>query len=287
MTARIAIKRLGVEHAGELEAFLRTDPVAFIYPLGWLLRDGVVPRSRHLSFFYFGAGRDGSLVGAGLLAGNVLMFLATHDTEAAGALAASDLARQDTFRVLVGPRPTVDAAWAVLEQRRFRARLHRPQVVYTVRPETLVEYRAPDLRLAELRDLGPILAATLDMHEHETLERLNPDDIESFRRSIEWQIGQRRIYVWMGEGDRNVRFKASISARCDASAQIEGVYVAPEHRRRGHARRALSELCRRLFERSAVVSLYVNADNLPAIHLYTSGLGFERAQDFKTIFLNR
>ena len=271
----------------QVEVFLRTDPVGFVYPLGWLLRDGIVPQSRHQHFLFTGAFSLRELVGLTLKAGNVLLFVATHDPAAACALMDAESVVPGAFRVVLGPREPVDAAWRRLSERSFHARLHRPQKVYVTLPSTLTRYPAPELRLAQLEDMKPLLEATVDMHEHESLERLRPADVSAFRRGLQYQINSRRVFVWLEPTDRSVRFKASISADCDCGAQIEGVYVAPEHRRQGYASKALSELCQRLFRTTPIVSLYVNNDNLPAINLYESQLGFDMALDFKTIFMVR
>jgi hypothetical protein len=50
--------------------------------------------------------------------------------------------------------------------------------------------------------------------------------------------------------------------------QISAVYVPPEHRNRGCARRGLAELCARFFERSRAACLFVNDTNAPALAVY-------------------
>jgi predicted GNAT family acetyltransferase len=286
-TSGLAVKRLGPGQANELEAFLRSDPIAYVYPLGWLLRDGIIPRVHYLDFIFLGVYRARELVGAGMLAGGVLLFVATHDEEAAAALGSSRLLRPNAFRVIVGPLRSVDLTWAALRERGYTARLERPQIVYTVTPATLVRLEEPRLRRAVRDDLERVLEATIDMHEHETLERPRPADIEGFRRSVEYQIRLGRIWVLLDRADGQIRFKAAVSVQCDVGTQIEGVYVPPGYRRKGFAQRCLSELCQRLLRHAPLVSLYVNADNQPAIRLYEEGLGFERALDYKTVFLSR
>ena len=74
-----------------------------------------------------------------------------------------------------------------------------------------------------------------------------------------------------------------MSATTPDAAQVSGVYTPPERRNRGLARRALSELCMRLFDRSRIVCLFVNDFNAPALALYRR-LGFKTLADWASAF---
>ncbi len=141
------------------------------------------------------------------------------------------------------------------------------------------------LRAAEPADLDELLVATTDMHAHETLEIPTEEDEPLYRRTIEYQVAKRRIFVISEGAPPRLRFKASISSLCDAGAQVEGVWVPPEFRGQHYARRGLGHLCEELFRRVDTVSLYANEDNEPALRLYEDHLGFERRILFKTVFL--
>jgi len=279
------VRRLNPGDTQRLDALLSDDPIGFVYPLGWLRRDGIVPSVPYLNFHYSGLFESGELTAASLLAGDTLLFLATHDTTRAAALAARLTVAGAGFKVLVGPRAAVEAAWQVFEARGFEARLARDQVVLTVSRDQLQAQAPCELRVAERTDLEELLSATLAMHLHETLESVSGDDVSVFERTLEYQIAMRRVYAETGPS--GLRFKASVSALCAAGAQIEGVWVPPEHRGKGHARRGLGQLCELLLRSVERVSLYVNEDNSPAINLYVEALGFRRALAFKTIFLRQ
>lgn len=283
----IRLRKLGIRDVSILGAFLRTDPIGFIYPLSWLHREGISPSSKHISFQFVGAFFDDELIGASLIAGGILLFVATHELIAAEALTSDKALKNARFNVLVGPQLAVDRAWAELEQRKGPARIARPQTVFSVNPTSLQLSSAPHLRMAESSDLVPVLDASLEMHELETFQPPDATEVEMFRRGVSYQISERRIYVWTEHEGSELFFKASVSAMCDAGAQLEGVFVPMHHRRRGYAQRGLSELCQRLFEHVEVVSLYVNDDNDPAIHLYRDKLGFEPVMRFKTVFFGR
>jgi len=283
----IRFRKLGIRDVPILGAFLRTDPVGFIYPLSWLHREGISPSSKHISFHFDGAFLNDELIGASLIAGGILLFMATHEPLAAEALASDKALKNAQFNVLVGPQLAVDRAWIEIERRIGPARVARPQTVFTVTPTTLKRFSAPHLRLAKPSDLIPVLGASLQMHELETFQAPDATEVELFRRGVSYQISEQRIYVWTENDGPGLLFKTSVSAMCDAGAQLEGVFVPTHHRRCGYARRALSELCQRLFEHVEVVSLYVNVENDAAIRLYRDTLGFEPVMPFKTVFFNR
>jgi ribosomal protein S18 acetylase RimI-like enzyme len=281
------VRRLHPGDIGALDRYLAASPLAFIYPLGWLRRDGISPRVSFLNFHFAGAFAGERLVAAALSAGETLLFVASEDPARAAALARGLPLAGGGFRVIVGPSPAVDAVWAEFAARGMRARLVRDQVVLTLRPGDLppASPRANRLRLAETADLNELVRATMSMHAHETLEAPLERDEPVFRRTVEYQASKRRIWV-IREGDPpTLRFKASVSAFCTYGAQIEGVWVPPPYRGAGYAREGLRQLCAELFRSVDTVSLYANEDNAPALRLYETHLGFRRAMPFKTVFL--
>ena len=280
------VRRLNEDDALDLDRYLASDPIAFIYPLGWLRREGIAPRSPHLSFSYSACIDNGHLLGATLTAGRVLVFIATRDTAAAEQLARFLLESDESFYVVVGPARGVDAFWQVLDARGRIARLRQSQVVLTVDEPKLARHGAGGLRLATDDDLEMLLRATLDMHAHETEEMPRPNELATFRRTIEYQIASKKIFVWIDGSPPSLRFKASVSAYCAEGAQVEGVWVPPEHRRRQYGLRSLSLLCQWLLQEVDVVSLYVNRKNEGALSLYRS-LGFAPVMSFKTVFAER
>lgn len=282
------VRRLHPGDIGALDRYLARSPLAFIYPLGWLRRDGISPRVSFLNFHFVGAFASERLVAAALSAGETLLFVASEEPAYAAALARGLPLAGGAFRVIVGPRPAVDAVWAELEGRGMRARLIRDQVVLTLQRDELLapgEPPAAHLRLAETADLDELVQATMAMHAHETLEVPLERDEPVFRRTVEYQASKRRIWVISEGAPASLRFKASVSAFCNFGAQIEGVWVPPPHRGAGYAREGLRQLCVELFRSVDTVSLYANEDNAPALHLYEAHLGFRRAMPFKTVFL--
>src|SRR5262249_61454190 len=71
-------------------------------------------------------------------------------------------------------------------------------------------------------------------------------DAEGFRWRTRQQIEEGRSWLWVDEGV--ILFKAEASAWTPAAVQLQQVWGNPQARPPGHARRALSDLCRLLPE---------------------------------------
>jgi len=275
-------------HPGDnvaLDNYLRSDPTANLYPLGWLRRNGITPTVPYLRFFYLGAFRNGELVGTAMAAGRVLVSLATVDIDAASALAEDLYELGEPFRVVVGHSASVTAFRAAIEDAGRVTRLEQDQVLLSVTADRLIRFEANGLRLATPSDLPHLLEATLDMHAHETEQVAPAGEIQNFRRTLEYQIALRKIYVWTEPPGNQLIFKASVSAHCDCGAQIEGVYVSPRLRGNGYGKRGLSQLCQWMLAEAPLASLYVNRSNRPALQLYDS-MGFCEEASFKTVFFH-
>ena len=62
-----------------------------------------------------------------------------------------------------------------------------------------------------------------------------------------------------------------------------GVYVPPERRNQGFARRGMVEVCRRYLERSRSACLFVNDFNAPALAVYQR-IGFRKVAEWASAF---
>lgn len=140
------------------------------------------------------------------------------------------------------------------------------------------------LRLATREDLPLVMPVQARMVEDESGVNPLESDPEGFRRRCERRVGCGRTRV-LTEGGRLV-FKAEIMAETDEAVYLEGVYVAPEERGRGHGLRCLSRLTGRLLRRTASVCVLVNECN-EAAHAFYRKAGFRFACHYDTIFLRR
>ena len=77
-------------------------------------------------------------------------------------------------------------------------------------------------------------------------------------------------------------FKAELGAVTPDACQVQGVWVAPDHRGRGLAPAGMARVVELARSHSRQVSLYVNEYNTPALRAYETA-GFRRVGTFATV----
>jgi predicted GNAT family acetyltransferase len=105
-------------------------------------------------------------------------------------------------------------------------------------------------------------------------------DAEGFRWRTRAQIEEGRSWVWVEDGV--IRFKAEASAWTPSAVQLQQVWVDPEVRNRGYAKRAMQDLCRLLLGRVPTVCHFVRPENAPAIRVYES-VGMQRTISYRSL----
>jgi len=103
----------------------------------------------------------------------------------------------------------------------------------------------------------------------------------AYRARIAELVRHGRAYARIEDGE--VLFKAEIGAVSDQVCQVQGVWVAPQHRGRGLGAPGMSavvSLARR--DHTPVVSLYVNDFNSVARRVYDR-VGFRPHGEFATV----
>jgi uncharacterized protein len=196
-----------------------------------------------------------------------------------GTAAFADLAAGGDARMLVGEEGAVTELWEAARGRLPRPLEDRPgQPVYSLeRPPPAGE---TDLRPARLDDLDILVAASAAAY----LEEVGVDAYARDPSLFEWrtrvQIEEGRSWLW-SEGE-SILFKAEASAWTRRAVQLQQVWVDPDLRGRGYAKRGLADLCRLLLARTPTVCLFVRPDNTPAIALY-EGTGMRRTIAYRSL----
>jgi uncharacterized protein len=182
-------------------------------------------------------------------------------------------------RMVIGEEQAVDELWRAARRRMPRPRDDRPgQPVYALREAP--EAGETGLRPARLLDLDLLVPACAEAHREEIGVDPLKRDAEGFRWRTRQQIEEGRSWLWVEGGV--IRFKAEASAWTPAAVQLQQVWVDPQARRRGYARRALSDLCRLLFQHVPAVCLFVRPENDPALRLYDS-IGMTRELTYRSL----
>jgi uncharacterized protein len=196
-----------------------------------------------------------------------------------GCVAYAEAAARSGARMVIGEERAVTELWDAARRRMPRPRDDRPgQPVYALRePPEPGETR---LRPARLLDLDLLVPACAEAHREEIGVDPLHRDAEGFRWRTRQQIEEGRSWLWLEEGV--IRFKAEASAWTPSAVQLQQVWVDPQARRHGYARRALSDLCRLLLDHVPAVCLFVRPENEPALRLYDS-VGMTRELTYRSL----
>jgi RimJ/RimL family protein N-acetyltransferase len=191
----------------------------------------------------------------------------------------AEIAARSGARMVIGEERAVGELWKAARRRMPRPRDDRPgQPVYALREPP--EPGGTGLRAARLLDLEVLVPACAAAHQEEIGIDPLRRDAEGFRWRTRQQIEEGRSWLWIEEGV--ILFKAEASAWTPAAVQLQQVWVDPQARRRGYARRALSDLCRLLLEQVPAVCLFVRPENDPALRLYDS-IGMTRELTYRSL----
>jgi uncharacterized protein len=280
----VIVERAGYPEMLEVFGWLDRDPVVNAYLVALVLRDGLAaPRDE-----YWVARHRGGLAGLVCLGGSSGAVLPVGDDPAALTALAGCVAERLSivprrFQV-VGPRAAVGTVVARLREAGLAPRLELPQTYMAVDRGGLPPFeRLAQLRPARPEDYDLVHRTGAELRAEELGEDPRRADPENYAQRVEEESRQGHTYLWLEDGE--LRFRASLSALTADAVQISGVFVPPEHRNRGHARRGLAELCTRLFARTRAASLFVNDSNAPAIAVYLR-LGFRPRARWASAFFD-
>ncbi len=183
---------------------------------------------------------------------------------------------------IVGPADAVQELWALLAPYWGRPReIRSAQPVMAISTDPLVP-PDPLVRLVRSDELDTLLPASVAMFTEEVgVSPVGPDGGAAYRARVAELIRSGRSYARIEHGQ--VVFKAEIGAVTPLACQVQGVWVPPERRGRGHAARGMAAVVTEALRSVApVVSLYVNDFNLPARAAYRR-VGFTQAGTFMSV----
>ncbi len=278
----LSLDRLGPPDLVETFGFLDRDPVVNVYLLALTVRDALAqPRDE-----FWGVRRDGDLVGLLHLGGQSGAVLPVGREPGAIARLADQVVARRSFLPrrfqVIGAQAPADEIAARFEDEGIRPRLRRNQWYMSVERGRLPEFeRLPALRQARPADYDLTYRTGAMLRAEELDEDPRLTDPVAYARRVEEECRDGYTFLWTDE--RGLKFRASVSARTPDAAQISGVYVPPEHRGAGLAKRGMAELCTRLLEDSRHVCLFVNDFNAAALAVYRR-LGFAERTPWASAF---
>ena len=183
---------------------------------------------------------------------------------------------------IVGPADGVGQLWSVLAPSWGRPRDVRPvQPVMAISGGSPIE-PDPLVRRVRPHELDVVLPSCTAMFTEEVgVSPTAADGGAAYRARMADLIGAGRSFARI-EPDGHVTFKAEIGAVTPHACQVQGVWVPPEDRGRGHAVRGMAAVVQAALELAPVVTLYVNDYNIPARAAYLHA-GFTQVGTFMSV----
>jgi predicted GNAT family acetyltransferase len=142
----------------------------------------------------------------------------------------------------------------------------------------------PTVRLVRSHEVDALFPASVAMYTEEVgISPLIGDGGRDYKERVTDLVRARRAYAKFVGG--RVVVKAELAVVTRHTAQVQGVWVAPEWRNRGLGTAAMAAVVRDALRRVAPsVSLYVNDYNTPARIVYDR-CGFRQIGTFATVLL--
>lgn len=216
---------------------------------------------------------------------NLVPVCAPDDVAALDAFAETALRQGRRCSSIVGPAASVLALWERLEHswgppREVRA--EQPSMVIDHPP--LVE-PDPAVRLGRPAELALLLPACVQMFVEEVGYSPLLGSPGAYEARVRGLLEEGRSFVRVDDGPDGpqVAFKAELGAVSRTVAQVQGVWVPPDRRRRGLAAHGMAAVVAQTLGTIApLVSLYVNDYNTGALATYER-VGFRRVGTYATV----
>lgn len=275
----LTIQPLTAEHQAEVLAFLAARPVHTVFMAGFIRDNGLVSDYNRGTFYACRNGR-GRLEGVALIGHATIV-----EAHSEGALAAFARFAQHcpSAYMILGEQEKVERFWSYYARSGQTPRRACRELLFEQRQPLEVRDTVPGLRLARPGDLEIVLPVYADMVIAES--GVNPLEVDSagFRQRWLRRIELGRVWVWIEDG--RLIFNADIMCDTPDCIYLEGIYVDPDERGKGHGLRCLSQLSRNLLQQVKSLCLLVNEQHQQAQAFYHKA-GFTLCGYYDTIFLH-
>lgn len=274
----LSVAELAETERNEVVAFLSERPIHTVCMLG-LIRDNGLVSEHNRGIFYGCRNPEGRLEGVALVGHATLI-----ETRTRGAVRELALVAQihNRLHMIMAEQEKVEEFWNHYADDGLPMRLACRELLFELKNAPEIRNEVKGLRLATQDDLHLIAPVHAAMAEAESGVNPLERDRDGFLSRCARRIGKNRVWVLI-ENNRLI-FKADVQAETDEIIYLEGVYVCPEMRGSGFARRCFTQLCKSLLTRTRSICLLVNEEN-EAAHAFYRMCGFRRIGNYDTIFL--
>jgi uncharacterized protein len=272
-----AISELGRADQPEVMGFLSARPLHTVFMAG-LIRDNGLLSPQNRGSFYGARNRLGQLEGVALIGHATMVEAHTENSLIALARVARNCQSAHLIR---GERKSINTFWQYYSDAGHEPRQIARELLFELKEAPAV---SNDIALSPATpdDLEKILAVNSSMAFDEAGTSPLQRDPSGFRNRTARRIEKQRVWVLIE--DNRLIFKADVVSQTPEVAYLEGIYVHPEERGKGHGSRCLGKLCANLLADSESVCLTVNHQNKKAVGFYTKA-GFQLHSHYETIYL--
>ena len=261
----------------EALSFLAQRPLHTVY-MASLIRDNGVESPLNRGRLYSYRGSRGNLEGVALLGHATLIETRTESSLNAFAR----LAQQSSLPYLIrGEEDLIKRFWRQYgKSGQGASRVCRELLMEQVAAPRVEEVTG--LRPATLDDLESVVRVNSEMAQAESGSDPLKRDPDGFRARTARRISRGRNWIWMKDG--KLLFKADIIAETPQVIYLEGIYVEPAERGKGHGSTCLSQLGRMLLRRTGSICLTLNANEEQTKKFYSKA-GYTLRSYYDTIYL--
>ncbi|HYW72147.1 MAG TPA: GNAT family N-acetyltransferase [Pyrinomonadaceae bacterium] len=272
-----SISELNRTDEAEVVEFLSARPLHTVFMLG-LIRDNGLLSPRNRGSFYGSRSYAGQLEAVALIGHATMVEAHTEGSLIGFARVARNCRGAHLIR---GEQESIKVFWTYYNGGVTEPRYIARESLYEL-SETPLTVEDVNLRPATMADLEKVIAVNSAMALEEGGSSPLKRDPSGFRNRTARRIEQSR--VWVLVEDNRLIFKADVVSHTPSVTYLEGIYVHPEERRKGHARRCLAKLASILLNDTNAICLTVNDRNKSAANLYEK-VGFKFHSNYETIYL--
>jgi hypothetical protein len=243
-----------------------------------LIRDNGLLSPKNRGSFYGSRNSTGQLEAVALIGHATLVEAHTENALIGIARVARNCPNTHLIR---GEQESIKTFWKYFDGIGTNPRSMSCEHLFVMR-EPPAQVEDVNLRPADMNDLEKVVAVNSSMALEEGGSSPLQRDPSGFRKRTARRIEQGRVWVLM-EGNRLI-FKADVVSTTPDVTYLEGIYVHPEERRKGHARRCLTKMASALMTETKSLCLTVNDLNKHAAALYEK-VGYKFHCNYETIYL--
>jgi uncharacterized protein len=273
-----SLRLLTDQDRDEVLALCDRDPVANVFVSSRIRSASIEPG--RLGGQLWGFSEGGQLTSVCYSGANLVPVEA--GPEAVAAFAAKARLQGRRCSSIVGPAAAVSQLWSLLAPS-----WGKPRDVRAVQPVLAMSGPPrvdPDelVKMVRPSELDVLLPSCVAMFTEEVgVSPIGADGGAAYRARMADLIAAGRSFARIDPGG-HVVFKAEIGAVTPHASQVQGVWVPPEARNRGHAARGMASVVLAALQLAPVVSLYVNDFNTPARAAYRR-VGFTQVGTFMSV----